>query len=161
MRAGRFLAGGRTRSLGVLGAVTLAGAVAAGGAAAAATPAPPTGSPGTLAATVMPSAVPVLGRLALGTFPATPDGTAALTLCEQWAGLRGQYIAQLRHDTPFQLEQWFSSGPQWLLAFSADTPLKTDPGYVYISTAFGLASTAAAASVGNARLLDAACATAD
>lgn len=149
MGAGRFLASRRTGALGVLGAALLAGAVAGGCAtAAAAAPGPPPG-------------VPVLGRLTLGAFPATTDGTAAQTLCEQWAALRGQYIPQLRHDTPFQLEQWFSSGPQWLVAFSAGTPLKTDPDYVYISTAFGLVSTAAAASVGNARLLDAACAAAD
>jgi hypothetical protein len=106
-------------------------------------------------------AVPGLGSLTLGTFPATTDGSAAQTLCQQWAALRGQYLPQLRRDTKFQLEQWFSASPQWLVAFSADSPLKTDPRYLYISTGFGLASTAAAASVDSARLLDQACAAAD
>jgi hypothetical protein len=158
MGAERFLV---SRATGVIG-VLAAGAVAAGCATAvAATPASPPGRPGTAAPAVAPSAVPVLGRLTLGTFPATTDGTAARTLCEQWAGLRGQYIPQLRHDTPFQLERWFSVTPQWLTAFAANTPLKTDPAYLYISTAFGLVSTAAAASVPSARLLDAACTAAD
>jgi hypothetical protein len=116
---------------------------------------------GTVSATVTPTAVPVLGRLTLGSFPATSDGSSALTVCQQWAGLRGQYLPRLRQDSSFQLEQWFSTGPQWLTAFSAASPLKTDPRYLYISTAFGLVSTAAAASESTARLLDQACAAAD
>jgi len=117
-------------------------------------------TPGLATPTVTPSPVPVLGRLAFGTFPSTEDGTRALTLCEQWAGLRGEYVSRVKADTPFQLEQWFSSAV-WRPAFSANSPLRIDPAYGDISIAFGLASTAQAASIANARFLDKACATAE
>jgi hypothetical protein len=110
--------------------------------------------------TVTPQAVPVLGSMSYGTFPASTDGTDALMVCEQWAVLRDQYVGQLRADTPYQLEEWFSS-PAWLPAFKANSPLKTDPDYSQINAAFGLVSTGAAASVANAELLDKACASAD
>ena len=110
--------------------------------------------------TVTPQAAPVLGPMSYGTFPASKDGMDALIVCEQWAALRDQYVERVRTDTPYQLEQWFSS-PAWLPAFQANSPLKTDPDYSQINTAFGLVSTGAAASVANAELLDKACATAD
>jgi hypothetical protein len=110
--------------------------------------------------TVTPVPVPVLGQLTFGTFPATMDGIRALALCEQWSGLRAQYVYRVQTDTPFELEQWFSSSA-WLPSFVADRPLRTDPAYSKISTAFGLVSNGDAASVGNARLLDGACAAAD
>jgi hypothetical protein len=116
--------------------------------------------PGTATPTVMPESVPVLGQMHYGKFPATTDGIAALTVCEQWAVLRDQYVGRVRADTPYQLEQWFSSRA-WLPAFQANRPLKIDPDYSQINTAFGLASTGAAASVSNAELLDKACASAD
>jgi hypothetical protein len=109
---------------------------------------------------VTATSVPVLGRMTFGKFPATWDGLKALAVCEQWAGLRGQYVAKVRADTPFQLEQWFS-GIAWRQAFVANTPIKADPAYSQISTAFGLVSTGAAASIDTARMLDAACAAAD
>ena len=111
-------------------------------------------------ATVSARAVPELGSMSYGTFPATTDGTSALSVCERWAELRAGYVGQLRTDTPYQLERWFSS-PTWLPAFQADNPLRTDPDFSQINTAFTLVSTAAAASAGNARLLDDACAGAD
>ena len=110
--------------------------------------------------TVTPSSVPVLGELTFGPFPATMDGLQALTLCEQWSGLRAQYVSRVQADTPFQLEQWFS-GSAWLPAFAADRPLRTDPAYSRMSTAFGLVSNGQAASIASARLLDGACAAAD
>lgn len=110
--------------------------------------------------TVTPSTVPVLGKLSFGTFPSTWDGTRALMLCEQWSGLRGEYVPHLRQDTPYELEQWFS-GSDWRAAFTANSPLRNDPAYSNISTAFGLASTAEAASVDNAKWLDRGCAAAD
>ena len=110
--------------------------------------------------TVSPQAVPVLGSMSYGTFPPSSDGMHALTVCEQWAGLRDEYVGRLRTDTPYQLEQWFSS-PAWRPAFQANSKLKTDPDYSQINTAFTLASTGAAASVANAELLDKACANAD
>jgi len=111
-------------------------------------------------ATVTPQTVPVLGSMSYGTFPASTDGTDALVVCEQWAGLRDEYVGRLRADTPYQLEQWFS-GPAWRPAFMANKPLKTDPAFSEINAAFGLVSTGAAASVPNAKLLDSACASAD
>jgi hypothetical protein len=112
---------------------------------------------GTVTPTVAPSTVPVLGKLSFGTFPATPDGTRALLLCEQWSGLRGEYVSQVQADSPYQLEQWFSSAV-WQTAFNASGPLVVDPPYGQISTAFGLATTVEAASISSARLLDKACA---
>jgi hypothetical protein len=116
--------------------------------------------PGTATPTVMPESVPVLGQMHYGKFPSTTDGIDALTVCEQWAVLRDQYVGRVRADTAYQLEQWFSS-PAWLPAFQADRPLKTDPDYSHVNAAFGLASTGAAASVSNAELLDKACSSAD
>jgi hypothetical protein len=109
---------------------------------------------------VTPSTVPVLGKLAFGRFPATWDGTRALELCEQWSGLRGEYVARLRSDSPFQLEQWFS-GDAWQAALSDGGSLRGDPAYGDVSVAFGEVSTGAAASIASARFLDQACAAAD
>ncbi len=120
-------------------------------AAAPAPPAPPT---------VTPSPVPALGPLAFGTFPSTWDGTRALALCEQWSGLRGEYVARVRADTPFQLEQWFSSDA-WQAALTAGGYLRGDPAYGDLSVAFGEVSTGATASIASARFLDQACAAAD
>lgn len=116
--------------------------------------------PAAAMATVSPRAAPALGPMRYGTFPASTDGMDALTVCEQWAVLRDEYVGRLRADTPYQLEQWFS-GPAWRVAFQADRPLKTDPNFSQVNAAFGLASTGSAASVPNARRLDAACASAD
>jgi len=115
---------------------------------------------GRVTPTVDPQAVPVLGSMSYGTFPASTDGMDALTVCEQWAVLRDEYVGRLRADTRYQLEQWFSS-PAWLPAFEANSPLKTDPDYCQINAAFDLVSTGASASVSSARLLDEACASAD
>lgn len=109
---------------------------------------------------VTPGSVPALGRMTFGTFPSSWGGTRALIVCEQWAGLRGQYVTRVTTQTPFQLEQWFSSAA-WLPAFVADGAIQDDPAFSSISTAFGLVSTAAAASIGSARYLDKACAAAD
>lgn len=117
-------------------------------------------SPGRIMPTVTTDPAPALGSMSYGTFPATTDGLNALTVCEQWAGLRAEYVALVRADTPYQLEQWFS-GPQWRAAFAANSPLKADPAYGAIDTAFELVSTGTTAGIASARLLDAACAAAD
>jgi hypothetical protein len=118
-------------------------------------------TPGPATPTVTPSAVPVLGAMTYGTFPATKDGTSALTLCEQWAGLRGQYVAHVQAGhTAYQLEQWFSSAV-WQTAFSANTPLRVDASYSEISVAFLVATSGDAASILDAKMLDRACAAAD
>ena len=94
-------------------------------------------------------------------YTGTKDGKSALTLCEQWAGLRGQYVAHVQAEhTAYQLEQWFSSAV-WQAAFSANTPLRVDASYGEISVAFLVATSGDAASILNARMLDRACAAAD
>ena len=148
---------GKLRFLRTRGAVviaSLAAAAAVAGCDSAASAASPDETPAAAAS------APGLGLLRMGTFPPTADGSQARRLCDEWAGLRGQYASQVSRDTPFELEQWFSA-PTWQPAFTANSPLRSDPAYLYISSAFGLVSTAAAASVDNARLLDAACAAAD
>jgi hypothetical protein len=154
---------GKPRVLACAGAVTLgvallvSGCVAKGSSA----PAPAPGQvPDPATPTVTPQTIPVLGSMSYGTFPASKHGMDALTLCEQWAVLRDEYVGKLRADTPYQLEQWFS-GPAWLLAFQANGPLKVDPNFSQINTAFTLVSTGAVASVSNAEQLDKACANAD
>jgi hypothetical protein len=159
----------RGRGAGVRGAVVL-GAAALGIAAMASAcahgasalaMAAATGAPaGTATPDMTPTPVPELGAMRLGTFPATADGTRALMLCEQWAGLRGQYVARVLADSRPELEQWFS-GDDWLPAFSDASALRNDPGYMTINVGFGLVSTAQSASVGNARFLDKSCAAAD
>jgi len=144
-----------TAGVAAAGVATLAGACGHPAAASrAAAPAPPA------TPTVTPSSVPVLGQLAFGPFPSTWDGTRALALCEQWSGLRGEYVARVRTGTPFQLEQWFSSDV-WQAALTAGGYLRGDPAYGDISVAFGEVSTGAAASIASARFLDQACAAAD
>lgn len=154
--------GASTRGAAVLGAATLGIAVMVSACAhhpsalamAAVTPT------GTATPSMTPTSVPELGALTLGTFPDSLDGTRALMLCEQWAGLRAHYVARVRADSPSELERWFS-GDDWRQAFSDDSPLKDDPGYMNINAGFGLVSTAGAASIANARFLDRSCAAAD
>ena len=153
---------GKARVLACAGAAALGVALLAGGCARmpSSSSFAPGQTPGPATPTVSPQAVPVLGSMSYGTFPASTDGMDALTVCEQWAVLREQYVGQVRADTAYQLEQWFS-GSAWLPAFQANKPLKSDPDFVQINTAFTLVSTAAVASVPNARQLDEACASAD
>jgi len=118
-------------------------------------------TPGPATPSVTPSTVPVLGTMTYGPFPATKDGMSALTLCEQWSELRGQYVSRVQaQHTPYQLEQWFS-GPVWQTALGASNPLRVDPSYSEISVAFVVATTGDAASIPNAKMLDRACAAAD
>jgi hypothetical protein len=107
--------------------------------------------------TVTPSSVPLLGKMTMAPFLATPDGEHGLVLCEQWAQLRGQYVSQVKADTPNQLDLWFS-GRVWAAALSAERGLATDPLYSHLSAAFGTAVVPDVASIANARQLDAACA---
>jgi hypothetical protein len=152
----------KLRVLAGRGVVAISLAVVAAACTHASTPSPAATGPAPPATpTVAPSTVPVLGKLTFGTFPSTWDGTHALLLCEQWSGLRGEYVSRLKAPgTPYQLEQWFS-GTDWRTAFSANSPLRTDPAYGNISVAFGLTATAATASIANARFLDKSCAAAD
>jgi hypothetical protein len=149
----------------VLGMVAIGVSVMAGGCGRASSPVAlvagqVAGTAAPAAPTMTPSAAPVLGKLAFGPFLSTPDGTRALLLCENWAGLRAQYVARVAADTPYQLEQWFSSAA-WRPAFVASRPLRGDPAYSQIAAAFGLATSGGSASIASASLLDKACAAAD
>jgi hypothetical protein len=104
-----------------------------------------------------PTAVPVLGKLTLGTFPSSSDGLKALDMCEQWAQLRGQYVSMVKASNSQQLDVWFS-GPLWNDAYADETHLKLDPNYSSLSTAFGLATIGDEATIVNAGLVDKACA---
>ena len=117
-------------------------------------------TPDPAAPTMTPSAVPVLGKLKFGTFPGTESGAKALQLCEDWAGLRGEYVVHLESDTRYQLERWFSS-PVWQPAFDTNSPLSNNPNYGDITVAFGQATTSATASIPAARQFDRACEAAD
>jgi hypothetical protein len=155
----------RTGKLRVLGIAAAGAALAAlaGGCtrAAPSSSLAPGQTPPPLTPTMTPSAVPVLGRLTFGTFRATQGGANALQLCEDWAGLRGQYVARIEAGaTPFQMEQWFSSAA-WQPAFHASGPLQVNPGYGEISVAFGMATIGQTAAIAQAKRLDAACAAAD
>lgn len=160
-RRARVLAG---RCAAVTTAAVAAATVAALAAACShvASAAPPVAgqTPGPATPTMTPSSVPVLGPMTLGKFPATRDGKRALIVCEQWAGLRGQYVHRLRADTAYELEQWFS-GTVWQTAFAASGPLQADPAYTNISVAFRIATEGDVASIANAMTLDRACAAAD
>jgi hypothetical protein len=151
----RVLAG---RGVAAVGVAALAAACGH----AASTSSPAAGqTPGPATPSVPPSTVPVLGPMTYGQFPATRDGESALTVCEQWAELRGQYVSRVQAEhTPYQLEQWFS-GPTWQTAFSASNPLRIDPSYANIGVAFVVATSGDAASIPNAKVLDRACAAAD
>jgi hypothetical protein len=145
----------------VTAGVATAGVAVLAGACGHAAPSPPAAAPTPPATpTVTPSTVPVLGPLSFGPFPSTWDGTRALALCEQWSGLRGEYVARVRAETPYQLEQWLSSDV-WQAALTDGGYLRGDPAYGDISVAFGEVSTGAAASIASARFLDQSCAAAD
>jgi hypothetical protein len=163
-KASCSMGAGKLRGLGVAAGAAALAALAGGCTGAAPSAPPPTASGQTappLTPTMTPSAVPVLGQLTFGTFPGTWTGVKALQLCEDWAGLRGQYVTRVTAgDTPFQLEQWFS-GPAWQPAFAVSAPLQVIPAYSHISVTFGLATTGDTASIAQARLLDGACAAAD
>jgi hypothetical protein len=142
-------------------AVTVAALAAACSHVASAAAPPAAGqTPGPATPTMAPSSVPVLGPMTLGSFPATRNGKRALIVCEQWAGLREQYVPRVRADTAYQLEQWFSS-TVWQAAYAASGPLQGDPAYTNISVAFRIATEGDVASIANAMTLDRACAAAD
>jgi hypothetical protein len=148
------------RGVVAVGVATLAALAAGCGHASSTAPLATGQTPPPATPTMTPSVVPALGKLTFGTFPSTMDGTRALSLCEDWAELRAQYVVRVGKETPYELEQWFS-GPAWRPAFSANSPLRTDPNYGAIDTAFGLATTGGTASIAEAKLLDKACAAAD
>lgn len=114
-------------------------------------------SSATTPAAASASAAATLGPLALGSFPATTDGRLAKSICSSWAGLRSEYATRVATDTPFQLNQWFSS-PAWGTIQSDALKLPAEGAYVPITAALGVVFNGDTASIANARNLDRACA---
>ena len=107
--------------------------------------------------TMSPTPVPVLGKLTLAHFPSNYNGEQALWLCEGWAGLRGQYVTEVKKDTPYQLDVWFS-GSAWTPLFGIANSLENNRAYPRLTLAFGQATDPMFASVANGRSLDHSCA---
>lgn len=106
-----------------------------------------------------PTAV-TLAPLTLASFPATTDGELAKGICQQWQGLRQQYEDRTVTDSPYALNQWFSSAA-WQPEDSDASALNGDPAYSKIETAFGVGTVGDDASAGAVREMDAACAAGD
>lgn len=121
-------------------------------------PASSTAAPPAVTAPAAQSAAPAptLGPLTLGHFPATADGRLARDICEAWQGLRSQYAANVANDTPYQLNQWFSSAA-WQTEHS-DASKLNDPAYASLEGALGVATVGDTASLAVAREVDKACA---
>jgi hypothetical protein len=134
-----------SQGVAVVGIITLATGCASASSSPIATP------------TMTPSPVPALGKLTLARFPSTASGLTALELCEGWATLRGQYVAEVRKDTPYQLDVWFS-GPAWSPLFTEANKIGGNLRYASLTLAFGQATDPMFASIGKARSLDHACA---
>jgi hypothetical protein len=81
------------------------------------------------------TAIPALAPLTVGTFPHTTDGRLAKVICDQWAGLRTQYVSAVVNESPYQLNQWFS-GPAWAKVQSGFLEIGDDPVYTKLSVAF-------------------------
>jgi hypothetical protein len=77
-----------------------------------------------------------------------------------WSRLRVEYYARLQQDTPYQLNQWFSS-PDWFAVNSDSAELGDDLAYSHIETAFGSGMVGDIASIASAREIDRACSNGD
>lgn len=106
-----------------------------------------------------PTAV-TLGPLSLAGFPSTTAGTEARGICEAWLGLRQQYENRTVDDSPFQLNQWFSS-PAWAKVQSDGNALGNDPAYSHLETALGETLAGDVAGAETIKLMDSACSKGD
>jgi hypothetical protein len=111
-------------------------------------------------AVIAPGTAPNLAPLALGSFPHTTDGKIAKQICEQWQGLRQEYVYRLTIDTPYQLNGWFSSSA-WSKENNLANELDGDPAYSNLQGSLGVATIGDDASDANAALVDKACEKAD
>lgn len=123
------------------------------------TPAPTTSAPPS-ESVIAPGTAPALEALTIGHFPATTDGKLAEGICEQWQGLRSQYAQRLTIDTPYQMNQWFSSA-DWAKVQSDGAALGDDPAYSNLETSLGVATVGDEASAASAAAVDKACERAD
>jgi hypothetical protein len=151
-----------------VGALTLA--VAACKTTAAASPAPAAAtqaaahsaaSPSSATAALPPPPTAVtLGALTLADFPSTAAGNEARGICEAWLRLRQQYEDRMVTDSPYQLNQWFSSAA-WQKAQSDGAALGNAPAYSRLETALGEALAGDVAGAETVKLMDSACAKGD
>lgn len=118
-----------------------------------ATPAAP---PSSSAVATSPATPAPAGPLVLAHFPSTTDGKLARDICEQWARLRAEYYSRVQQDTPYQLNQWFSSS-DWARENNDGLQLGDDPDYSNIETAFGAGLVGDMASIASGRQIDRAC----
>jgi hypothetical protein len=114
----------------------------------------------TAAAMPPPPPAPAVGPLTIAHFASTSGGDAARGICEQWVILRHEYANRLATDSPYQLNQWFSSA-DWHKARSDGNALGDDPAYSHLEVALGEAMVGDMADAGTIRLMDDACARGD
>lgn len=145
-------------------ALAAAGALAAGVAlsltACGSSPASSSAANSPAAAAATPPAAAALGPLTLADFPSTAGGKDARGICETWLTLRQQYEDRMTTDSPYQLNQWFSSAA-WQKTQADGMALGNDPAYQHLETALGEATVGDMADAGTVRLMDAACAKGD
>jgi hypothetical protein len=103
-----------------------------------------------------PGTPATLATLVLGQFPETPDGQLAKAICEQWSGLRQQYVDNAAADSPYQMNQWFSSSA-WLKVQNDANTLNGDPAYSNLQTALGVGLVGDEAGTASAAAIDKAC----
>jgi hypothetical protein len=123
---------------------------------------PASSSPAAVAAPPLPpppTAV-TLGPLKLADFPATVGGKEARGICEAWQELRQQYEDRMVTDSPYQLNQWFSSAV-WQKEQADAIRLGADPAYTHLEVAFGVGLVGDEADSGTVKLMDSACAKGD
>lgn len=124
-------------------------------------PPPAAAAPAATAAATAPASAPVtLGPLKLASFPPTAAGTEARSVCRAWQGLRREYASRLSSDSPYKLNQWFSSAA-WHKSWEDAAALGNDPAYAQLEVAYGTATVGDMAGAGTAREMDKACAKGD
>lgn len=123
------------------------------------TPAPASSAPPS-ESVIAPGSAPALAPLTLGRFSATTDGKLAKGICGQWQGLRQEYAQRLTVDTPYQMNQWFSSA-DWAKEYADSSQLGGDPAYSNLEAALGVATVGDEASAASAAAVDKACERAD
>lgn len=107
-----------------------------------------------------PGTAPNLAPLTLGHFPGTADGKLAKGICEQWQGLRQEYVYRLTIDSPYQMNQWFSSSA-WAKEYALANELDGAPAYSNLQGALGVATVGDDAGDAVAAEVDKACEKAD
>ena len=106
-----------------------------------------------------PTAV-TLAPLKLADFPSSAVGNDARGVCEAWLTLRQQYENRMVTDSPYQLNQWFSSSA-WHKSWTDANALGNDPAYSHLEVAYGIATVGDMVDSGTVKQMDGACAKGD